>query len=181
MSVPTHSADVLRVWDEFDNARPVGHVSRREALFAAPEIHGAHRWLHNAFLSERHQQKTFLFNAITVESDNVRVYSVLEYECGANQPDPVQRAKDIYDYWNTSMALTDWLGIWKQDYFSDSWEILLPEHEVISYEVLTYSQIRELYIQGNLGEHGLSQLDSILRPRLDAAYTLRSQTSLAMR
>ena len=158
MSVGVHSYDTLMHWEEFDDRRPVGHVSREESLFAAPDIQGGHHWM--GYVS-RKTERCFAFNEIIVESDNVRVYSVDDYNRvtdhgGYPYPSDIEY---INSYWDTSMSLTDWLGEVGQDPHGQ-WEVLLPVSEVISSRTLTYEEIRELYLEEGM-EDEIMDLDYI--------------------
>lgn len=156
MTVGAHTDDTLLHWDEFDDRRPVGHVSREEALYASPDLQGGHHWLDFKANSGNH----LAFNEIIVESDNVRVYSVDDYNMVGDHngwPSGEQIAA-IESYWNTSLTLTEWLREVGEDPHGQ-WEILLPVSEVISSRSLAYEEIRELYIDNEMDDERLSDLE----------------------
>lgn len=162
MSVPIHRDDVLEHWAEFDSRRPEGHFSRSEVLFASPDLHGGHCWLYDGILSFRGHYKNALFNQITVESDNVRVYCVgdynmVEYHYGNPTSEQIS---GINSYWQNSMTLTEWMQEIAGDWYG-GWEILLPESEVISSRVLTYAELREMYEKEGLSDYKMGELDEI--------------------
>jgi hypothetical protein len=162
MKVPVHRDDVLEHWAEFDARRPEGHVSRSEALFASPDIHGGHCWLYDGVLSFRGHYKNALFNQITVESDNVRVYHVGIYNAvGYHYGNPTsEQISNISDYWQNSMTLTEWKQKVEGDWYG-GWEILLPESEVISHRKLTYAELCEMYEEEGLGDYKMGELKEL--------------------
>jgi hypothetical protein len=162
MRVPTHRDDVLQHWAEFDARRPEGHLSRREALFAAPDLHGGHCWLYEGILSFRGHYDNALFNEITVESDNVRVYCVGDYNrVGYHYGKPTnEQITGINNYWNNSITLTEWTQKVDGDWYG-GWEVLLPESEVISSRTVTYTELRTMYEEKGLGDYKLGELDEI--------------------
>lgn len=174
MQAGNHTDHVLKHWAEFDERRPEGQPSRKDALYASPDIAGAHYWLSNFFLAYEQNirpAKDFRFNAITVESDNVRVYRVDDYNRVGNQCDQKEtpcgvtssiKQTSIDSYWNTSKTLTEWRDAALTDTFG-SWEILLPEKEIISYKPLTYGELRELYLEQDIKDYRLNLLDKNFR------------------
>jgi hypothetical protein len=163
MRVPVHRDDVLEHWAEFDARRPEGHLSRREALYASPDIHGGHCWLYDGILSpNRGHYDNALFNEITVESDNVRVYCVGDYNrVGYHYGNPTsEQIAGINNYWQNSMTLTEWKQKESGDWYG-GWEVLLPESEVISSRIVTYAELREMYTEHGLGDYKLGELDEI--------------------
>lgn len=115
-----------------------------------------------------------VFNEIIVESDNVRVCSVDDYNMvGDHYGWPSGEQIDaINSYWDTSMSLTDWLREVGQDPHGQ-WEVLLPVHEVISSRVLTYEEIRELYLEEGLDDE-IMDLDYISAQLEDGLAALAS-------
>jgi len=163
MSVPTHRDDVLQHWAEFDARRPEGHLSRSEALFASPDLHGGHCWLYGGILlSTRGHCKNARFNEVTVESDNVRVYCVGDYsKVGFHYGNPTsEQISGINNYWKNSMTLTEWIQKIGEDY-NGQWEVLLPESEIISSRIVTYTELREMYEEEGLGDYKLGDLDEL--------------------
>lgn len=170
MRVPTHHDYVLKHWAEFDTRRPEGHLSRSEVLFASPDLQGGHWWLHDGIvLSNRGHCHKAAFNEITVESDNVRVYSVDDYNRVRSHhgwPTPEQ-ITGINKYWNSSMTLTVWLRELGEDPHGQ-WEVLLPVSEVISSRTLAYEEIRELYLEEGMEDEIMDKLAE-LRMTLEAS------------
>lgn len=181
MTVANHDETVTQKWEKFDSRRPEGHVRRQESLFAAPDFPGAHKWLGNLFLAwQQGHYSTFLFNEITVESDNVHVYLVEHYErvcpcCPGGECD-YGISSNIHSYWNTSMTLTQWISEIGEDPYG-CWEVLLPEKEVISCRVLTYEEIRAMYIKEGMTDFRLEMLDKDIRPLLEEATSVHLQGS----
>lgn len=159
MTVGVHDDDTLMHWDEFDDRRPEGYASREHSLYAAPDMQGGHHWLN--FKSR--SGDPLVFNEIIVESDNVRVYCVEDYNMVGDHhgwPSGEQIAA-IEAYWNTSMTLTEWMKEVGEDPHGQ-WEVLLPVGEVISSRVLAYDEIRELYIDNNMEDERLYEFDDDL-------------------
>ena len=177
MTVPIHNETLVQGWEGFDSRRPEGHVRRQESLFAGADLKCAHVWLGNLYLKwELGQDVTFLFNEITVESDNVRVYLVEHYEKSGGCPCCPGECdygtfSNIDSYWNTSMTLTQWIDEVGEDPCGH-WEILLPEKEVISSRVLTYPQLREIYLEKEMDAWSLGILDEFIRPLLEEATSI---------
>lgn len=166
MRVPTHHDYVLEHGAEFDSRRPEGHLSRSEALFAAPDIHGGHHWLYDGIaLSNRGHRYKAVFNEITVESDNVRVYCVNNFNMvGDHYGNPTpEQITGISNYWNTSMTLTDWLEEVGQD-LHGQWEVLLPKREVISSRAISYTELREMYEQEGMDDERMDELAELRMP-----------------
>lgn len=172
MRVPTHRDYVLEHWAEFDSRRPEGHLSRSEVLFASPDLQGGHCWLYDGIvLSNRGHRNKAAFNEITVESDNVRVYCVSDFNMVGDfygNPTPEQ-ITGINNYWNTSMTLTEWIQKVGEDFYGQ-WEVLLPEHEVISSRVISYTELREMYEEEGMDDERLDKLAE-LRMTLEARET----------
>ncbi|MNR30005.1 hypothetical protein D3C85_1474300 [compost metagenome] len=103
-----------------------------------------------------------LFNEITVESDNVRVYCVGDYNrVGYHYGNPTnEQITGIKNYWQNSMTLTEWKQKESGDWYG-GWEVLLPESEVISSRTVTYAELREMYKEHGLGDYKLGELDEI--------------------
>lgn len=163
MRVPNHRDFVLEHWTEFESRRPEGHRSRSEVLFASPDLQGGHCWLYDGIVwsNRGHSEKTS-FNEITVESDNVRVYNVDNYNNVGNHygnPDREQIGY-IHAYWENSMTLTEWNRKVGDDY-SGKWEILLPESEVISSRVVPYAELWDMYIQHGMDDDRIDALESV--------------------
>lgn len=169
MSASVHDEAVLQHWAEFDSRRPRGHISRSEALFASPDIQGGAYWLNDrAILTFNGHKRVIVFNEVTVESDNVRVYRVSDYSMVGyhyNSPTPEQ-ITGINKYWNTSMTLTDWITEISEDYYGE-WEVLLTESEVISSRVVPFPELREMYKKEEMDDYRLERLDEELRPLLE--------------
>lgn len=162
MSVPTHDEWLLNHWAEFDVRRPEGHVRRSDVLFASPDIHGGHCWLYDGILSFRGHYDNALFSEITVESDNVRVYLVGDYNMvGEHRSNPTsEQIIGINNYWQNSMTLTEWMQKIDGDWYG-GWEVLLPESEIISSRKVTYTELREMYEEEGMGDYKLGELDEI--------------------
>jgi hypothetical protein len=149
MSIGQHDEDILQHWAEFDDRCPEGHVRRGTALFAAPDLSSGHYWLGTRASLGR----PLIFNEITVESDNVRVYSVDDYNMvGEHYGSPSNsQIADIESYWNTSMTLTEWMQKVGEDP-QGQWEVLLPVTEIIFSRVLPRTEIEELYVANSMEE-----------------------------
>ena len=163
MRVPTHDEWLLNHWSEFDRRRPEGHPSRSEVLYASPDLHGGHCWLYDGILSStRGHYKNALFNQVTVESDNVRVYCVGNYNTVGEHYSNLtsEQITGINNYWQNSMTLTEWKQKVGGDYYG-GYEVLLPESEIISSRVLTYTELREMYEKERLEDYKLDELDEI--------------------
>lgn len=163
LTVPEHNESLLEYWFGFDHQRPEGHQPRSTALFASPELLGAHHWLY----SRAHRENT-PFYEITVESDNVRVYSVADYDRTGefNHGSPSQRQLEIIDdYWNTSLTLTDWLHQVGYDELGE-WEVLLPLSEIITARSLTFDELREKYEEEGFEYNVMEELEEDIRLKL---------------
>lgn len=147
MKVPVHLDSLLEYWDAFDSRRPEGHPSRSEVLYASPDLDGAHCWLFGGILlsSRGHEERAF-FNEITVESDNVRVYCVTDYDMvGYIHENPTsEQIRHINNYWQNSMSLTEWFHKVGSDY-SGRWEVLLKEEDILSSRIIPYDELMEIY------------------------------------
>lgn len=149
MSIASHDDDTLKYWAEFDARCPDGHVYRSNVLFAAPDLYGGHYWLcRRAYL----RCKPLIFNEITVESDNVRVYRVNDYDrVGEHHGSPTRsQISNIESYWNNGITLTQWMKTVGKDP-NGRWEILLPLSEVISSRIIPHDEIEELYVKNGTG------------------------------
>lgn len=180
MRVPNHSDYVLEHWTEFEARRPEGHLSRSEVLFASPDLQGGHCWLYDGIvLSNRGHRYRTAFNEITVESDNVRVYSVDNYNSVGNHfghPDREQ-IDYINAYWENSMTLTEWMRNVGEDYYG-KWEILLPESEVIHSRVVPYAELWKMYIEEGMDDDRIDALEE-LKPVLTVGETGSFSSSTA--
>jgi hypothetical protein len=171
MRVQTHEDEALQHWAEFDIRRPAGHVSRSEALFASPNLQGAHCWLFDGvILSSRGHSKKAIFNEITVESDTVLVYSIKAYHMVKEHygKPSGEEITAIEAYWSTSMTLTEWMREVGED-SRGQWEVMIPESEVISSRTITYTELRGMYEEEGLDDETLNILDKYLRASLEAA------------
>lgn len=174
MIVPAHRDYVLEHWAEFDARRPEGHLSRSEVLFAAPDLQGGHCWLYDGVvLSNRGHRYNAIFNEITVESDNVRVYYVSDFNMvGEFYGNPTkEQIAGIDRYWNSAMTLTEWMQNVGEDYYGE-WEVFLPKSEVISSRKVPYAELRQMYRKERMDDYRLDRLQE-LRSDLE-----KSQTSL---
>lgn len=169
MSIPVHRDYVLEHWAEFDSRRPEGHLSRSEVLYASPDLQGGHCWLYDGIvLSNRGHCKRTTFNEITVESDNVRVYCVSDYNMVGDfygKPSREQ-IKGINNYWNSGMTLTEWNQKIGEDYYGQ-WEVLLTQSEIISSRVVPYEELREMYVEDGMDDERIDRLED-LRMTLEA-------------
>lgn len=161
MEVGNHNEEVLEQWFPFDERRPVGHASRSHSLYAAPDLTGAHRWF--SFLYGARQ---FAFNEIIVESNNVMVYNVDDYDqVGEHYGNPTSAHLDAIDaYWNSGMTLTEWIHRVGVDE-DGRWEILLPEKQVISSRTLSYDDMEELYIANGMDDDRLEFVFDVFGPK----------------
>lgn len=155
MVIPTSNDDLLTHWAEFDVRAPKGHTHRQDALYCAADIAGAHYWLNFAFNGGH--QLCLKFNEITVESDDVMVYSVEDYnEVQSIYGEPTQgQLEQIDAYWASAMTLTQWMREVGEDE-QGQWEILLPVSAVISSRVLSYEELRDLYIEEGIEDERLT-------------------------
>lgn len=168
MSVPSHGEDIFLHWAEFDMRRPAGHVSRINALFAAPDLQGAHEWLiYRAVRTAITDSKALAFNEITVESDNVLVYCIEDYDLvGPHYGNPSrEQIAHIDNYWNNSMTLTQWIREVGEDPHG-RWEVLLPENEIIKSRTLTYNELWEMYEGWGMDDERTEELETHVRAKL---------------
>lgn len=106
-----------------DEVKPAGRQGRTDGIFASPNLAGVARWTH-ANSSIVRCADPFV-REITVDPDNVYVYSVLAWE-------KCSWGTGSYEtYWETGMTLTQWMAASE---FLDptNWEILLGADDVIS-------------------------------------------------
>lgn len=115
---------------ETDKYVPAGRQGRTTAVFASPTLGGAGRWVQgNLFI----RSKDLKVRELTIDIDNVYVYSVEAWERSSSRMD---RDTTVHGkYWGTGITMREWLEKVKQEplkYDPREWELLIPESEIKS-------------------------------------------------
>lgn len=105
-----------------DAVRPAGSVSRTDAIFAAPTLTGATRWVRGNALAGAEDVKV---RQIAVDSDAVMVYSIDAWDRASTS---FAREEHYYAYWASGMTLTDWLTAGLDP---EEWEVLLDADDIL--------------------------------------------------
>lgn len=108
-----------------DAVRPEGRQGRTDGIFAAPTLTGVARWTYANSMLTRNPDP--FVREITVDADNVYVYSVAVWESCSWE------GSSYENYWKSGVTLTEWLA--NQDNYDDTeWELLLSPEDVIKFK-----------------------------------------------
>lgn len=106
-----------------DAVRPAGRQGRMNGIFASPNLDGVARWTRaNSGIARCADP---FVREITVDADNVYVYSVIAWE-------KASWSNGGYEaYWESGITLTEWLNT-AEDRDPTEWELLLGDDDLQS-------------------------------------------------
>lgn len=148
----TYFPDLDQFLTKIDRFAPEGRQTRRGAIFASPDMRSHGRWINGVTNKTSHE--------ITVNPDEVYVYSVEAYENASARdyaPDVEDRMKA---FWATGMTLTNW-NKWAKENKPErgSWEIIMPPSSIISAKTVSNKFIIE-----NVDDNDASSVNWALEP-----------------